>query len=52
MAASVVVAEGESERRSMDAILDFPREGNGLCGGEGHVYEDLPRIDGCWTRAR
>ena len=34
MATSVVVAEGKSERRSMDAILGFPREGNGLCGGD------------------
>ena len=29
MAASVVVADGESGRRSMDAILGFPRGGNG-----------------------
>ena len=37
MATSVVVADGESERGSMDAILGFRREGNGLCGGEGRV---------------
>ena len=52
MAASVVVADGESKRMSMDAILGFPPEGNGLCGGDGRVYENLLRIDGCWTQAR